>query len=480
MKTNFIIKLIFSLFLFLVPNLVAASSLLLDMTSNYYGLISVFVFFIAYIFVVGEDFFHMRKSKPVLLASGIIWVLIGFYCTQVGKSQLAEEAFNYNLTEYAQLLLFLIVAMSYVNAMEERGVFDFIRKWMIDKKFDLYKLFWFTGVCSFFISSVANNLTTAMLMCAIVLKMAPKNNKYINLSCINIIIASNAGGAFSPFGDITTLMVWQAGLVDFNQFFQLLVPSIVNFVVPACILSTMIEKHGETPAVLENTKLKRGAKRIVVLFLLTILTSVLCHSWFSMPPVLGMMTGLAYLKLFAFYLRKSLELSIAKNNSCANGSQKGMSRFKAMGDVVPFDVFDKIARAEWDTLLFFYGVVMCVGGLGFMGYLGLISDYIYSGNNNVIANVAVGVLSAIIDNIPVMYAVIKMNPSMDLTQWLLVTMTAGVGGSLLSVGSAAGVALMGQTKGVYSFMSHLRLAWIPMIGYILSIFVHLLISGYYF
>ena len=120
---------------------------------------------------------------------------------------------------------------------------------------------------------------------------------------------------------------------------------------------------------------------------------------------------------------------------------------------------------------------MCVGGLGFMGYLSLVSELLYTSWNPTYANIAVGVLSAIIDNIPVVFAVLSMNPAMDLQQWLLVTMTAGVGGSLLSVGSAAGVALMGQTKGKYSFVGHLKWSWAIALGYGASIYVHFLING---
>jgi Na+/H+ antiporter NhaD/arsenite permease-like protein len=140
-------------------------------------------------------------------------------------------------------------------------------------------------------------------------------------------------------------------------------------------------------------------------------------------------------------------------------------------------VFNKVARAEWDTLLFFYGVVLCVGGLGFIGYLAMASDIMYSQWGPTAANVAVGLVSAIVDNIPVMFAVLTMQPDMSESQWLLVTLTAGVGGSLLSIGSAAGVALMGQARGKYTFFSHLR--WTPAIalGYVASIVVHLWLSG---
>ena len=131
---------------------------------------------------------------------------------------------------------------------------------------------------------------------------------------------------------------------------------------------------------------------------------------------------------------------------------------------------------EWDTLLFFFGVIMCVGGLGFVGYLSHLSAYMYGELGPTIANVLVGVISALVDNIPVMVAVLEMNPTMNIQQWLLVTLTAGVGGSLLSIGSAAGIALMGQARGQYTFFTHLR--WTPAIalGYVLSIWLHMVLN----
>lgn len=138
---------------------------------------------------------------------------------------------------------------------------------------------------------------------------------------------------------------------------------------------------------------------------------------------------------------------------------------------------DVLRRAEWDTLLFFYGIILCVGGLATIGYLAQLSELLYTGFGPTTANVVVGLISSVVDNIPVMFAVLNMNPSMDLAQWLLVTLTAGVGGSLLSIGSAAGVALMGQARGIYTFLGHLRWTWPVALGYAASIWLHLLLSG---
>lgn len=453
----------------------ASSSSDVSMTSHPIGYLAIAIFVLAYIFVMLEEKLHMRKSKPVLLAAGIIWFLVAGLAAANGDSESANEALGHNLLEYSELLLFLLVAMTYINAMEERQLFDALRAWLVNKGFSYVGLFWITGILAFFISPVADNLTTALLMCAVVMKVGENSAKFIGLGCINIVVAANAGGAFSPFGDITTLMVWQKGVVDFTEFFALFVPSLVNFLVPAIIMHLFIPKEPPKQAT-EKVIMKRGARRTVALFLLTITTAVLGHNFLHLPAVVGMMMGLGYLQVLGYYLRLSFERSVAKERAWAV-RQQNERLLARLDNAIPFDVFNPIARAEWDTLLFFYGVVLCVGGLGYLGYLSEMSTLLYTNWNQTAANVAVGVLSAIVDNIPVMFAVLAMEPDMSHGQWLLVTLTAGVGGSMLSIGSAAGVALMGQARGYYTMMTHLR--WTPVIvlGYAASILAHLWLNA---
>ncbi|MDO3387907.1 sodium:proton antiporter NhaD [Gilvimarinus sp. SDUM040013] len=447
----------------------------INLISSPIGYFAVILFAIAYIVVMLEEKLHLRKSKPVLVAAGVIWMCIGWVYAQAGLPHDAEHAFRHTLLEFAELMLFLLVAMTYINALEERRLFDVLRAWMVRKGFNYRALFWLTGFLSFFISPIADNLTTALLMCAVIVKVAGDDTRFINLCCINVVVAANAGGAFSPFGDITTLMVWQAGIVDFHEFLALFVPSLANFLVPAAIMSFFVENR-KPQAMEEDVELKRGALRILTLFLLTILTAVLCHLLLHLPPVLGMMTGLGYLQFFGYFLRRTLPGSLARKRAMAEraGDQQALER---LGGVVPFDVFGKVARAEWDTLLFFYGVVMCVGGLGYMGYLAYMSELLYTGFGATNTNIILGVASAVIDNIPVMFAVLTMEPEMSHGHWLLITLTAGTGGSLLSIGSAAGVALMGQARGAYTFFGHLK--WSPVIalGYAASVALHLWLNA---
>lgn len=468
-----LIPLFTALLCFSAPGFASSPDTSLTLTHHWVGYLSLALFALAYLLVMAEEFTHLRKSKPVILVAGLIWAMIAWYYGTQGQSQVVEQAIRHNLLEYAEMMLFLLVAMTYVNSMDERLVFEALRSWLVKKGFSLRQLFWITGLLAFVISPVADNLTTALLMCAVVLAVGGKEKNFVLLSCINIVVAANAGGAFSPFGDITTLMVWQKtiqtpqGAVDFWSFFALFIPSLVNWLVPAAIMHFAVPRNRPTAGG-ASIGMKRGARRIMALFLLTIVTAVGFHNFLHLPPVIGMLTGLAYLQFFGFYLRMTHGHDHAIEE---------LDRSGRMGTPMAFDVFDRLARAEWDTLLFFYGVVMCVGGLGLIGYLTLVSQAIYGDWGATNANLAVGLLSAVVDNIPVMFAVLSMMPDMSLGQWLLVTLTSGVGGSLLSIGSAAGVALMGQARGKYSFFGHLK--WTPVValGYVAGILTHLWLNA---
>ena len=585
-----------------------------DFTSTIYGYLGVFLFVAAYCLVPLENNIHLRKSKPVMFAAGVIWILVALAYLKIGDTHTAHVAIKHNLLEYAELFLFLLAAMTYINAMEERNVFQALRSVLVSKGFSLRMVFWITGVLAFFISPIADNLTTALLMGAVVMAVGGDNKKFVVLACINVVVAANAGGAFSPFGDITTLMVWQKGKVDFLQFFNIFIPSVVNWLVPAIIMNFAVSK--DAPKVLdEQVIMKYGAWVIMGLFLATITTAVSFHNFLHLPPAAGMMLGLSYLGIFSYHIKrhegrsehyddvmgasepkliapisiitkskKKLEkiidtigqptFAIDLNHTITHWNHamealtgiktadaigtknhwrpfrekecplmvdlivnnesdqvvkkyyKGQSRksdyvedaFDAIdffpnlgeegkwltfsaaplldidGNVIGavevlqdfteqtatakhFDIMKNVSRAEWDTLLFFYGVILCVGGLSQFGYLNMISSYMYLDMGPTFANIMVGIFSAIVDNIPVMFAVLTMDPAMPVGQWLLATLTAGVGGSMLSIGSAAGVALMGTARGTYTFGAHLK--WTPVIalGYAASILCHLFINA---
>lgn len=427
-----------------------------DLTAHPLASLALGLFVLAYGLVIAEEFTHLRKSKPLVVAAGLIWVIVAI--TGWGDRSLnVAEALRHNLLEYAELLLFLLAAMTYVHTLEERGVFDALRERVIARRLSYRGAFWLTGAMAFCLSPLIDNLTTALVMGAIVIALGRGNTAFIAAACINIVVAANAGGAFSPFGDITTLMVWQKGLVSFFGFFDLFLPSLVNWLVPALCMhfalpTGMPSGSGEPIAV------KRGGGVIIVLFAFTIAITVCAQQFARLPPFLGMMTGLGLLQLYGYWIRRQ-ELR-----------EPATAR-------TPFDVFINMKRVEWDTLLFFYGVILCVGGLAALGFLQAFSTLTYGTLGTSGANIALGGISAVIDNIPIMFAVLSLNPEMSQGQWLLITLTAGVGGSLLSIGSAAGVALMGQARGQYTFGFHLRWTWAVALGYATSIAIHFALNG---
>jgi Na+/H+ antiporter NhaD/arsenite permease-like protein len=444
-----------------MPLPAVADSRLLDLTGHGAGLAMLLVFAVAYLLVVSEEFTGLRKSKPMILAAGISWMILATAAGDQGRQAMAAGMIRDVLEEYAELLLFLLAAMTYVNAMTERNLFGVLR-WRLAASGASYRqLFWITGVLAFFLSALIDNLTTALVMGAVITALGAER-RFVAPACINVVVAANAGGAWSAFGDITSLMVWQAGHLSFFQFPLLLGPSLVTWLVPALAMHWAIPR-GSPPASdqPDGHRVAVGGTGVVLLFVATLLTAVGVHLLLDLPPFLGMMTGLAYLQFYGYYLRRWSHVA-------------GRGR-RTVGDVQGFDVFRYTARAEWDTLLFFYGVVLCVGALGAAGYLLLAAQYSFTALGATTANVLVGLVSAVVDNIPVMAAVLGMDLDMPAGQWLLITLTTGVGGSLLSVGSAAGVALMGQTR-EYTFFRHLR--WTPAIalGYAAGIWAHLVIN----
>jgi Na+/H+ antiporter NhaD/arsenite permease-like protein len=238
-------------------------------------------------------------------------------------------------------------------------------------------------------------------------------------------------------------MAWTAQKGEFVDFLFLFVPSIGGWLFTAWLLSRAVPA-GQPPfdvASEEKPKMRDGGMVVVWLGVFTIFTAVMGHQFFHFPAMWGMLFGLSILKLYSFHLTRQQADS--------------------------FDIFVNMKKIENDTLLFFFGILSAVGALHYVGFLSYIHD-LYSLVGPTAANIGVGFISAIVDNVPVMSAILKASPEMSLDQWMLVTLTAGIGGSLISFGSAAGVGVMGRLRGIYTFGSHMKYAWTILAGYILS------------
>jgi Na+/H+ antiporter NhaD/arsenite permease-like protein len=335
------------------------------------------------------------------------------------------------------------------------GVFDKLKYNLVSKGYTYRKLFWVTGFIAFFLSPIADNLTTALILATVLITIEKKRKEFLVPGAINVVVAANAGGAWSPFGDITTLMAWTAGKGTFVDFLFLFPASILGYLITAYLLSRFVPdvKPDFDITKEEKPETMEGANVVIGLGVFTIFCAVMSHQLFHLPAMWGMMFGLSLLKLYSYRLKKV-------HNS-------------------EFNVFHSMAKIENNTLLFFFGILAAVGALSFIGWLGL-AVQVY--NPDVLgptwSNIGVGFLSAIVDNVPVMSAVLKADPTaifgaevMGLDQWMLVTLTAGVGGSMISFGSAAGVGVMGKLPGIYTFASHMKYAWTIVIGYFVSIAV---------
>ena len=418
---------------------------MLDLTTTWVGIAVLAVFILGYYFIATEEKYELNKAKPALFIGTFSFMLIGIYYAVNGLSpEPLHHEMNTLIEEIAEIFFFLFVAMTFIETLIERGVFDVLKYKLVSKGYSYKKLFWLTGLLAFFISPVADNLTTALILSTVLFTIDRDNPKFLVPGAINIVVAANAGGAWSPFGDITTLMAWTAQKGEFVDFLFLFLPSIGGWVMTAWLLSRAVPKgEPQFDAATEAApKMRDGGMAVVWLGAFTIFTAVMGHQFFHFPAMWGMVFGLALLKLYSFRLTKQNRDS--------------------------FDIFVNMKKIENDTLLFFFGILSAVGALHYVGFLNYIHD-LYGIIGPTASNIGVGFLSAIVDNVPVMSAILKASPEMGIDQWLLVTMTAGIGGSLISFGSAAGVGVMGRLRGIYTFGSHMKYAWTILVGYFLSL-----------
>ncbi|MDD5158082.1 sodium:proton antiporter NhaD [Sulfurimonas sp.] len=418
-----------------------------DLTLTWAGISSLLIFMIAYYFVATEDKYHLDKSKPALFAGTIIFILVAIYYALNGLDmELVHAQAQHQILEIAEIFFFLFVAMTYIETLIHMNVFEKLKYNLVSKGYNYRKLFWLTGLLAFFISPIADNLTTALILSTVLITIEREKTSFLVPGAINIVVAANAGGAWSPFGDITTLMAWTTGKGVFSDFLFLFPASAGGYVVTAYLLSRFVPQT--KPVFDAKTEkapiLMQGAGGVIALGVFTIASAVLSHQLLHLPAMWGMMLGLAVLKLFQYRLKR-------KYNSKLN-------------------IFESMSKIENNTLLFFFGILAAVGGLYFVGWLALASVvYHPDALGATWSNIGVGFLSAIVDNVPVMSAILKANPDMGVDQWMLVTMTAGIGGSLISFGSAAGVGVMGKLSGIYTFGSHMKYSWTILVGYIVSV-----------
>ena len=419
----------------------------------------IFVFIVGYLLVALENVTHISKTAVALLMAVICWTL---YYMDFGASPENVSAFTRALGETSEILFFLLGAMVIVEVVDTSGGFDFVR----DKLYSATKktLLWKLTFMTFFLSAVLDNMTTAIVMIMVLNKLVDDRRDKLLYSSM-VILAANSGGAFSPIGDVTTIMLWVKGNIStFGVIRHLLIPSFVSIVVPGLIMGRMLK--GELVVVQRSSESERGKTNVGtteterwVVFITGVgglLFVPIFRFLTGLPPFMGILLILSLLWIVTEFIFKQ-------------------KRYKDIPhDRLP-DVSALLHKIDISTILFFLGILTAVSALSETGSLKRLGDFLdltFDGNPYIVTMI-IGFFSSVVDNVPLVASCMGMYDvtvyGIDGTFWLLLAYCAGVGGSMLIIGSAAGVVVMGLQN--ISFGWYLKhFSWIACLGYLSGIF----------
>lgn len=378
---------------------------------------------LAFVAIVLEDVIHINKAKSTLFLGTLCWILL---FTLGADQHNVEAAFSENILDIASLWLFLFAAMTFVAYLNQHGMVEALVYRLLPQNMPQKALLPFVALFAFILSSFCDNITTTLVTVALIQSLRLPMQSNIKLAVL-AVFSINSGGAALITGDVTTLMIFSSGKVGISDLFAIIVPGLIGCLLLAATLMPGFEGRLQ----LERTIMRPSTFDILVavIFIATILLTLLINLAVHVPPLLIFMFGLSLVFLLATF----------------------MSREE---DELP--IIDYIRKIEFDTLLFFLGILLVVGMLKEIGALNSITDLYQQFSPN-IANFLIGCVSAAIDNVPLTAAVLKSDLEMSLTAWLGFTYSVGVGGSLLAIGSAAGVLMMSKIDGL-GFISYLRYA----------------------
>lgn len=412
----------------------------------------IIIFLIAYSVIIFEHSIGVDKSGPALLGGILMWAA---YALGTGDFTEVNSHFSHHISDIAGILLFLMGAMTIVEIIDMHDGFHVIVSKITTK--DKRKLLWVVTIISFFLSAVLDNLTTAIVMVSLLTKLVNSKHERMMFGGM-IIIAANAGGAWSPIGDVTTTMLWIGGqITTIPTISHVFLPSIACTLVPLLIVSRQFKGELE-PMELKTIYKTTYNERLMILILG--IGSLLFVPVFKMithlPPFMGMFFGVGLLWLITDAMHKG----------------------KRPDEKTKYSVYSALSHIDMPSVLFFFGILACIASLESIGTLDKFAetlDHTFS-NRNIIV-ILMGVFSAIIDNVPLVAAAMGMYSLADYPpdhfMWQFIAFCAGTGGSMLIIGSAAGVAVMGLQK--ISFMWYLkRITPLAVLGYISGLIVFLL------
>lgn len=449
-------------------------------------------FVIGYIAIALEHNIHVDKAASALLTAVIAWTIIVFGADAIFADQAKEIAANaasghgagglsgfitgelrHHLGEIAEILFFLMGAMTIVELIDAHDGFKVITDRITTTS--KVKLLWVVCFIGFFLSAVIDNLTATIVMVSLLRKLiADKEDRWMFIGML--IIAANAGGAWSPIGDVTTTMLWIGHQITaLNIMKEIILPSLVCMLVPLIILSFTMKGNIERPEKLykeeNHVELPESQRNIVLILGISLLLFVPVFKTVThLPPYMGMMFGLGVLWVVTEIMHNDMDAE----------------------DRHPLTVIGVLRKVDMASVLFFLGILLAVGALATAGHLDLVAGYLRDSLGNIYAiNIAIGLLSAVVDNVPLVAGAMKMYPLVSPEQlaaatnqewlhqfvtdghfWEFLAYCAGTGGSCLIIGSAAGVAAMGMEK--ISFMWYLRkVSWLAFVGYIAGAFTYI-------
>jgi citrate transporter len=438
----------------------------------------VIVFITGYLCIALESVTKVNKAAVALLMFVFCWTFFmldpGAYITGVSSEGLVNavsEAIEHHLGSTSTTLFFLMGAMTIVEIVDQNGGFNFVRDTLKTKS--KRALLWRIAIMTFFLSAILDNLTTSIVMVMILRKLVHDRKDRLVYASL-IIISANSGGAFSPIGDVTTIMLWNKGLITAAGVIkEIFIPSVISMVIPALILQTSLKGELATTDIKMKSDYQildfNSSQRKTIFFLGVggLMFVPIFKSITHLPPFIGILLvlGVLWTATEVFYRN-------------VHHTNDGMSR----------RVSNLLSHIDMATILFFLGILMavaCLEEIGILTTLGQWLNNVSSGNHYIVTGV-IGVISSIVDNVPLVAGCMGMYPvaptgdmAVDGIFWQLLAYCAGVGGSILIIGSAAGVVVMGLEKITFGWYMK-RISWLIFVGYISGIFSYWIIRTFIF
>ena len=431
----------------------------------------ILAFVIGYLFIAIESVTKINKAAIALLMFVVCWTIFMIdpaslvpALASVDHSQMANavsKIIEEHLGETGTTIFFLMGAMTIVELVDQNGGFNFVKDTLKTKS--KRSLLWRIAIMTFILSAILDNLTTSIVMIMILRKLVKERKDRVIYASL-VIIAANSGGAFSPIGDVTTIMLWNKGVITAaGVISEVLIPSIVSMVIPAYVLSLSLKGELVVPeakkAANADEDYLTASQRKLIFFLGVggVIFVPIFKTITHLPPFVGILLVLGILWTVTESMYRHLE------HDDSDGMQKRVSRM--------------LTRIDMSTILFFLGILMAVGSLQTIGALAQLGEGLnvwFDGNHYLVTGI-IGVLSSIVDNVPLVAGCMGMYPvqavgdmAVDGIFWQLLAYCAGVGGSMLIIGSAAGVVVMGLEKITFGwYMKHI--SWVAFLGYIAGI-----------